>query len=311
MQKRRVVIGLACGEESTVAFVSNLDKLALAEYTGGPSTVQRAGFQETVAQIHGSINAVCRSASIDFSQIEAIIISTPEYMDEGSHRSIEHALQQRWKRRKYRPRIIRVYNIAHLLLEARFPDSSAAIAVADDSAIVFARSGHGEIVHAGGWGPAIGDPGGGVSIGNSVLRHVANVYDGREHESKLFTAVADTYKISSPATFRHGLQTGRIRALDVVPIVLDAAQSREPTALSILNRGSLQFADMIRHVVTQLPMSRKIPLLLLGNLLVKDSPYYLLVKKKVTSTMPHVTITHIDFSVAQTAAEIGISLVRG
>ena len=82
-----------------------------------------------------------------------------------------------------------VHTDAAIALDDAFSESSGILLIAGTGSIAWGRGPTGRTARAGGWGPVIGDEGGGAWIGRHALGIVAAATDGREPDTALVGAV--------------------------------------------------------------------------------------------------------------------------
>lgn len=111
---------------------------------------------------------------------------------------------------------------------------------------------HGEQLRCGGWDYELGDEGSGGWLGKELLRAFTRQADGRDARGALYDLVRraldlrDDFDIIAFAQAHYG-ERGRIAALS--PLVTQAAQAGDPSALGILAHAAQEEADMVRAIV--------------------------------------------------------------
>ncbi len=83
-----------------------------------------------------------------------------------------------------------------IALEAAFPGRAGVLVMAGTGSNVVGRTSAGELISAGGWGPALADQGSGHLIGLESLRAIFLAKD-EERETLLLPAVLDFWQLSS------------------------------------------------------------------------------------------------------------------
>jgi N-acetylglucosamine kinase-like BadF-type ATPase len=291
MKKSSVVIGIECGKNGTNIQIASLDRLTIAETSAAPIRECLTGGASAAEKLNTVLTNVTADSGIAFNRIAGIVFTYPTVLRDPSDNPIQKGLEERWKRRKYKPRFIYILNSAHLALETIHPGGPALVASVDDSAFVVGRDSGGRIISAGGWGASIPDSGSSVSIAASVLRYIADVFDNRALDDAFFRILADRLRFSTPDSFRLLLIERPVGVDEIVRLTCDAARQRNPTALAILDSEALGVVESIRHCVTRLPMDRKVPLLLTGDVLSREHVYAGMIRRKIMTTLPHLILS--------------------
>ena len=311
MIKRGVVIGMYCGYSNTSIQITNLDNLSFAEKVE-PAGEWTAGDYNGIAKhINQVISTTCKEASIGFDRISVVVISLPGILRYTGKNPVIGSLSKLWSRRKHKPKIVRVFNIAELVLQSMFRDEPAAALACDNESYVVVRDHKGEYYQTGGWGGVIADPGSGTSIHRKVLHYLSSVFDGRLPKSPFFDRITEECSIQSPVDLQNILHhTNGTDTERLVTVTLDAARDRDPGAASILDAAALELVDMLRYAVRRLPISTRIPVIATGRWFTENTHYYSIVEKKITATLPHINIKKHEFIAEQHAVQLGINLAQ-
>lgn len=142
--------------------------------------------------------------------------------------------------------------------------------IAGTGSICCGRNAAGDFARAGGWGHLIDDGGSGYALGRDALAAVVRQWDGRGGETLLTRLVSERLGIHTPpqlVAYAYGGDKSRVAA--VAPLVGEAAQRGDGTALEIYRRGGEELGRLIRAVADRLAMEEG-EAALLGGLLTHD-----------------------------------------
>jgi N-acetylglucosamine kinase-like BadF-type ATPase len=139
-----------------------------------------------------------------------------------------------------------------IALEAAFPGRPGVLVMAGTGSNVVGRTIAGELVSAGGWGPALADQGSGHLIGHESLRAIFLAKD-EERETTLLPAVLEFWQLSS---LDHLVEyANKIPAPDfstLTGVVLSCADQGDETASALLRKQGEDLAYLVRLVIRRL-----------------------------------------------------------
>jgi glucosamine kinase len=139
-----------------------------------------------------------------------------------------------------------------IALEAAFPGRAGVLVMAGTGSNVVGRTIAGELVSAGGWGPALADQGSGHLIGLESLRAIFLAKD-EERETLLLPAVLEFWQLSS---LHHLVEyANTIPAPDfstLTGVVLSCADQGDEIASALLRKQGEDLAYLVRLVIRRL-----------------------------------------------------------
>lgn len=139
-----------------------------------------------------------------------------------------------------------------IALEAAFPGKAGVLAMAGTGSNVAGRTDGGQLIPAGGWGPALADQGSGHRIGLESLRAIFMAMD-EERQTLLLPAVLDYWKLSSVdllVEYANGLPAPDFSSL--TEVVTRCAELGDETALAVLRQQGEELAHLVRLVIRRL-----------------------------------------------------------
>jgi glucosamine kinase len=139
-----------------------------------------------------------------------------------------------------------------IALDAAFPGRAGVLVLAGTGSNVVGRTGGGQLVSAGGWGPALADQGSGHRIGLESLRAIFLAKDEGRH-TLLLPAVLDFWQLSSLehlVEYANALPSPDFSTL--TGAVLQCAELGDEIALTVLQQQGDELAYLVRLVIRRL-----------------------------------------------------------
>lgn len=122
-----------------------------------------------------------------------------------------------------------------IALDAAFEGGAGVLAMAGTGSNVVGRTGRGETLNVGGWGPALGDQASGYWIGHQALRAAVRAMDF-ERPTPILDRVTAFWKASSTGEVVDMAHAAPDFSL-LAPLVVSCAEEGDPVALEVLERG--------------------------------------------------------------------------
>jgi glucosamine kinase len=139
-----------------------------------------------------------------------------------------------------------------IALDAAFPGRAGVLVLAGTGSNVVGRTSGGQLVSAGGWGPALADQGSGHRIGLESLRAIFLAKDEGRH-TLLLPGVLDFWQLSSLehlVEYANALPSPDFSTL--TGVVLQCAELGDETALTVLRQQGDELAYLVRLVIRRL-----------------------------------------------------------
>jgi glucosamine kinase len=144
-----------------------------------------------------------------------------------------------------------------IALDAAFPGRAGVLVLAGTGSNVVGRTDDGDLISAGGWGPALADQGSGHIIGLESLRAIFLARD-EERETRLLAAVLDFWQLSSLDNLVEYANT--LPAPDfstLTGVVMSCAEAGDEIALAVLRKQGEDLAYLVRLVIRRLRRAAK------------------------------------------------------
>jgi N-acetylglucosamine kinase-like BadF-type ATPase len=139
-----------------------------------------------------------------------------------------------------------------IALDAAFRGGQGVLVLAGTGSNVVGRTAHGELVGAGGWGPALADQGSGHRIGQTALRAIFLAIDKGQLTS-LYSAVLDHWKLRNRedlVAYANQLPSPDVSQLTAT--ILRCANDGDEVALGVLRSEGEALGYLVRLVLRKL-----------------------------------------------------------
>ena len=132
-----------------------------------------------------------------------------------------------------------------------FAGATGIVVSGGTGAVTFGADEFGARVYADGWGPILGDEGGGYWMGVEALRATCRSLDGRATHTNLAPAVMEALSVTSADELVHLIhapESPRARVASLARVVSNCAEEGVPEAVEIRSRAALLLSRGIRAV---------------------------------------------------------------
>jgi glucosamine kinase len=144
-----------------------------------------------------------------------------------------------------------------IALDAAFPGRSGVLVMAGTGSNVVGRTIDGDLVPAGGWGPALADQGSGHRIGQESLRAIFLARD-EERTTLLLPAVLEFWQLSSAEQLvEHANSSPAPDFSTLTGVVMQCAELGDEIALAVLRQQGEELAYLVRLVIRRLRRAAK------------------------------------------------------
>ena len=174
-------------------------------------------------------------------------------------------------------------------LDDAFGEGPGVLLIAGTGSSAFGRGPAGATARCGGWGPNIGDEGGGAWIGRRALSVVAAAADGREPETALTGAVLTATEVSEASELiRWAAAATPASFASLAPVVMSVADAGDLRANSIVSLAVEELSLHIRALARELFTDERasVPVAFTGGLLSKGSSLRKRLEHRLKSAAP-------------------------
>jgi N-acetylglucosamine kinase-like BadF-type ATPase len=254
----RYFIGIDGGGTGTRAVLIDGKREVMGRGTAGPSSHYVVG-PATAAQNC----AVAVAAALDDARRMGLEFTTNEipawgFGLAGVRRPSDHALMHGFLS-EICPRPFSLETDVVAAHAGAFSGQPGVVLSAGTGAICFGADEYGEKYYADGWGPLMGDEGGGYWIGIEALRAVCRSLDGRGPQTRLVSPILDALEVRTSdelIVFVHSEACTRTRIASLARIVFSLAEEGSSEAADIRARAAALLALGVRSVANAMLQKR-------------------------------------------------------
>ncbi|MGH9944409.1 MAG: N-acetylglucosamine kinase [Pyrinomonadaceae bacterium] len=247
-------LGVDGGGTKTHAVIVDRQNRIVGEGTSGPSNPLRVGVSPAAAAVREAVDRACAAAGVRRGDVLALGVGLA-----GVRRA---DLSERMREALHALQLdpAEIVTDADIALFGATNGAPGLVVIAGTGSICCGRNARGRVAYAGGWGPIVGDEGGGSWIARRGLRAVAHAADGRGPETALSLAACEYFNVSTPgdlATAIYAPNMTNERLAGFGRHVVEAAQQHDAEARDILKAAGVELGLAAGAVVRQLRMERE------------------------------------------------------
>jgi glucosamine kinase len=288
------VVGIDGGGSKTRAILADERGKTISEATGGSSAVKPGEAERSAGVIAGVVRDVIEIAEKGDAKPRVLFVGVAGVGRESER----HALTEALIAQQVADEVIVEPDFTIALNDA-FGEGPGVLLIAGTGSSAFARGPAGATARCGGWGPVIGDEGGGAWIGRRALSVVAAAADGREPETALTGAVLTAAEVAETTDLiRWAANAPPATLATLAPVVMTAAEGGDLRANSIVSMAVEELALHVRSLARQLFTDERasVPVALTGGLLKKGSTFRKRLEHRLKTAVPgaHVHTEEID-----------------
>ncbi|HEY0776340.1 MAG TPA: BadF/BadG/BcrA/BcrD ATPase family protein, partial [Gemmatirosa sp.] len=193
---------------------------------------------------------------------------------------------------------------AAIALDDAFGESAGILLVAGTGSIAYGRAPDGRFERCGGWGPVLGDEGGGAWLGRRAMNIAAAAADGREPDTTLLPALLGAIGGDDPSAmvpWAASATPADFAAL--APVVLRVAGNGDLRANSLLALGAEELVLHVRTLARALFGDERaaVPLAFAGGLLLRGAPLRRRLEHRLKTAVPGAQLRAADVDPARGA----------
>ena len=242
-----VAIGVDAGAASTLALLVDDACGEMGRAVAGGANFRVSGRERTASELRKAIEPLVQRSP----ELRAVCVGAAGSDRDDDRKAIEDIV------RAIVPRSAEVI-VCHdgkIALEAFTRARPALAIIAGTGSFVYGEDRLGRGVRGGGWGPVIGDPGSGYSLGLAAVRHLALALDGGLESDDFSSAVAAQLGVRGCADLVELVQRWPpdiVRIADLARLVGDACSRGSRPAAAIVDaesRGLCAIAESVARAV--------------------------------------------------------------
>ncbi|WP_260734817.1 BadF/BadG/BcrA/BcrD ATPase family protein [Tunturiibacter lichenicola] len=237
-------LGLDIGGTKTACVLADQHK-ELGRAQAGSAKVLRVDKAEAELHLKEVLDAVSHQSGIALSDVTASCIGT-------SGAAISNVVE--WLKQQMAMRVggsLTLLGDEIITLDAAFPQDAGVVVIAGTGSNVVGRTHNGRLIGAGGWGPALADEGSGNLLGQQALRATFAAINAGE-EPPLLQGVLNKLGLHTKDDLVAVANAYGFSFAQIMPVVAEAARDGDSLAQKTLERGGVELAGLVRHVITRL-----------------------------------------------------------
>jgi len=226
----------------------------LGEGAAGPSNPLRVGVANAAAAIREAIDRACVAAQVRRPDIMAAEVGLAGARRKELRARMEDAL------RDLELGEVEVVSDADIALFGATDGEPGLVVIAGTGSVCCGINARGKRACAGGWGPIVGDEGGGAWVARRALKAIAYAADGRGPETSLTAAARSYFHVTSAddlstAIYAPTMSNERIAGFGKA--VIEAAKAKDQVAREIMAEAGTELGTAAVAVIRNLKMGRE------------------------------------------------------
>lgn len=289
-----LVVGVDGGGTKTRAILADEQGKQLAEAIGPGSAARPNEIEQSAGVIAGVVRDIFEQAELGGQRPRVVCVGVAGVGREAQRQALHEALASH----QLADEIV-VQTDFGVALDDAFGDGPGILLIAGTGSSAFGRGPAGSTARCGGWGPVIGDEGGGAWIGRRALSVVSAAADGREPETALTGAILTAAEVSEASeliAWAADATPGKLATL--APVVISVADAGDLRANSIVSMAVEELALHVRSLARQLFVDERasVPVAFTGGLLTKGTSYRKRLEHRLKSAVPgaHINAQEVD-----------------
>ena len=278
------VIGIDGGGTKTRAILADERGTQIAEAVGAGSAVRPQEVERSAGVIAGVVRDAVEAADKGDARPRVLCVGVAGVGREPERQALLEMLVSH----DIAEDVVVLTDFA-VALEDAFGDGPGVLLIAGTGSSAFARGPAGATARCGGWGPIIGDEGGGAWIGRRALSVVSAATDGREPETALTGAVLTaTEQEEASGLIRWAAAATPADFASLAPVVMQVADAGDLRANSIVSMAVEELALHVRSLARQLFTDERasVPVAFTGGLLSKGTSLRKRLEHRLKSAVP-------------------------
>lgn len=302
-----LVVGVDGGGTRTRVLLADLEGRTLARVEGA-ATALRPGEERDSAEIIAALIAEAL-ASVERSDTRpaTCVVGVAGGGQERAAQALWQALAS--------SRVaddVNVVSDAEIALDDAFGDSAGVLLVSGTGSVAFSRAPDGQLERCGGWGPMIGDEGGGAWLGRRALSVITAAQDGREPETALTGAVLTALEVESlEELIPWAADATPSDFASLAPIVAKVAAQGDLRANALLSLGVEELVLHVRTLARRCFTDERaaVPVACAGGLISKGTLMRKRVEQRLKTAVPGAIVRPDDVDAARGAMRRALRLL--
>eukprot|EP01128_Nolandella_sp_AFSM9_P005333 TRINITY_DN2556_c0_g1_i1.p1 TRINITY_DN2556_c0_g1~~TRINITY_DN2556_c0_g1_i1.p1 ORF type:complete len:316 (-),score=29.95 TRINITY_DN2556_c0_g1_i1:318-1241(-) len=258
------VVGVDGGGTKTLAVVLNEQRAVVGRYQGGSTNWNSVGEGAAQLALRTCIERALEDASVELAQLVAVCVGMS-----GVDRVHDKDLVRSWLT-AFVPAScqLRVENDGLIALASGTHGDLHGIVVISGTGCIVLGASEGVHHRAQGWGPLLGDKGGGSSLGLECLGAIAHATDGGTPTAMVEIALRVLELESAWELIDYCYKDGTFefaKYAQLARIVLEAAERGDAVALDLLHQSAASLVQSVQLVQAKVGFAKDFPVVLAGG----------------------------------------------
>jgi glucosamine kinase len=279
-----LVIGVDAGGSRTRVTVADATGAPLASLEREGAAVRPGELERSAAIIAGAVREAMSTIDPTLGTPRALCAGVAGTGREAERRDLAEALLAESLADE-----VLVLTDAEVALADAFGDAAGIVLIAGTGSIAYGRGPSGVFERVGGWGPVIGDEGGGLWIAKRALSVVSAATDGREPATSLVGAILTAAEVDDAESLVPWAGTATTAQLaSLAAVVVSTAESGDLRANALLGLAAEELVIHVRTLARTLFVDERagVAVALGGGLLDPGSALRKRVEQRLKSAVP-------------------------
>jgi glucosamine kinase len=279
-----IVIGVDAGGSRTRVSVADSDGEIIATAEREGAAVRPGEIERSASIIASAVRDALITLHPSFGAPRALCAGVAGVGRESERRALTEALIN-----ESLADDVLVVNDAEIALADAFGDEAGIVLIAGTGSIAYGRGPDGVLERVGGWGPAIGDEGGGLWIARRALSVVTAATDGREPDTSLVGAILTAAEIDNVESLIPWAASATVSQIaSLAPVVVATAEAGDLRANALLGLAAEELVLHLRTLARSLFQDERaaVQIALGGGLLEPGSALRRRVEHRLKSAVP-------------------------
>ncbi len=301
------VIGIDAGGTKTVGYLADGDGNVLGEARAGGAGLQAEGELGVEKVLHTVMDQARGGREPDVQAICLGMVGADREADGAVVRGIMHRIGGGTR--------VVVVSDALVALVAGVGEAPGVVIICGTGSVAYGRNSRDQAARAGGWGPVLGDEGGGYWIGRHALRAVARAADGRGPATALTARVLNHFAVARPADLVveiYERQVPHHALAQLARVVQQARDEGDEAATQVLEQAAHELVRAARSVVERLQMRDEAVEFVLAGGVFSGVPWLAEeLRRRLPGIAPRGQVRRLEVEPAVGAVRLALAEARG
>ena len=301
----RYVLGLDGGGTKTECVLMEESRRVVASSRGGPSNPMRVGFGGALASVCEAARVAIATARVSNDAVVSLCAGLAGTAYPEAARKMRLLLEA-----EFPGKLVRICTDMDLTLEA-VGAGAAIVLIAGTGSAAVGRDARGTTARVGGHGYLLGDEGSAYHVGQRAVLDALRHFERTGADSPMGKAVLSEIGAASWADLQSRVYATPDEVFPrLFPMMLQAAESADATARSLLDDCAAALAELVGDLAERLQLqSQKFLLAKTGGMLGRSTWFDERLDRYLRKAAPHAQLSDLQLSPAEAAAHLALRLL--